>query len=308
MEVIILKKTTMIFFVLIFVVALFGNYSFMNPLGPTLVPVYYLSEYNDDVDVSYWKSLDQVIAEVTDDLDAILLPVSTGEKLNESGYRIKLAAVSMWNGFYFVSKNESINELTDFQGKDVYTLSGAGQTGDVILKGAMKILGLEPGKDFNIQYVSGPESVQMLAAGKADVILVPEPFASLSLSKVEGARKILSLKEVWNKYWENDFNIPTSGIFVSEDLSQDEVKEVLSFYKESMEKSLDNVNNTANFVSEKMNGFPIPVLIKAIEGIDFIYQEVPDINEEVIFFFDELQEVYPELVGNINYENLFYKK
>ena len=144
----------MIFLILMLVIVLFGNYSFMNPLGPTLVPVYYLSEYNDEVEVSYWKSLDQVVAEISGDIDAILLPVSTGEKLNESGYGIKLAAVSMWNGFYFVSKDESINDLIDFKGKDVYTLSGAGQTGDVILKGAMKILGLEPGKDFNIQYLN----------------------------------------------------------------------------------------------------------------------------------------------------------
>ncbi len=298
----------MIFLILMLVIVLFGNYSFMNPLGPTLVPVYYLSEYNDEVEVSYWKSLDQVVAEISGDIDAILLPVSTGEKLNESGYGIKLAAVSMWNGFYFVSKDESINDLIDFKGKDVYTLSGAGQTGDVILKGAMKILGLEPGKDFNIQYLSGPESVQMLSAGKADVILVPEPFASLSLAKVEGARKFLSLKEIWNMYWKNDFNIPTSGIFVSERLNQDQVEEILSFYKESMEKSLSDLNNTANFVSEKMNGFPVPVLLNAIEGIDFVYKEVPEIKEEVIFFFNELQEVYPELVGNLDYEDLFYKK
>jgi len=303
------KKIILSISVVLLTISIFGVYSFMNPLGPTLVPVYYLSEFNDQVEVSYWNSLDQVIAEIgKGDLDAILLPVSTGEKLNESGYNIKLAAVSMWNGFYFVTKDNSITDLSDFKGKDIYTLSGAGQTGDVILKGAMKIIGLESGKDFNIQYVSGPESVQLLAADKADIILVPEPFASLALKKIQGAEKVISLKEVWNSYWDNDYNIPTSGIFVSDNLSDEQISEILSYYKDSLEESLNDLENTVSFVSEKMNNFPVPVLLEAVQGTDFLYKEVPEINEEVIFFFDQLKIVYPESVGNLNYENLFYKK
>jgi hypothetical protein len=75
-----------------------------------------------------------------------------------------------------------------------------------------------------------------------------------------------------------------------------------------LKESLNDLDNTVSFVSEKMNNFPVPVLLEAVQGTDFLYKEVPEINEEVVFFFDQLKNVYPESVGNLNYENLFYKK
>jgi len=304
-----MKKVLMLFTVLVMLFSLsLAAHTFINPLGPTLLPI---AELFTDKGVSaggfeieFWRSMDQAIADIVSrEVDAALLPVTVGAQLSAKGVPIKLAAVSMWDGFYFVSKKK-MTDIKDLEGKTVYTLQAPGQTADVILKGLLEKKNIE---NVNMVYVAGPESVQLFAAGKAEILLLPEPFASLAVTKVPEAVKSLPIEKMWNELTGKDFSVPTSGIFVRTNLETTVADSFLLIYAQSLEMSLQKLDKSANFVSEKMGGFPVPILKKAFLSTKYEFKADNEMREAVAEYIKSINEIDNTLIGDIDFDEFFYE-
>jgi len=306
-----MKKLVITVFVLSLALVSFGI-NYMNPVGPTLIPIAELlsSDISNEVpglEINLWRSVDEAISMlVTGRAQISLLPVTVGVKLAASGVDIKLAAVSMWNGFYFISTEKSIDDIKDLVGTVIYTLQAPGQTADTILRGALESRGYEVGRDVSIVYVGGAEAVQLLASGKAKLILVPEPFASLAEARVQSVIRSMPIEDLWESFNDRRINIPTSGIFVSGSLDRSVVESFLLLYQQSMSLSLANREKTAEIVSEKMGGFPIPVLKKAMDTAGFLFADSEKAREETTIYIEKLRELDQELTGDIDLDALFF--
>lgn len=306
-----MKKLIITVFVVSLALVSFGI-NYMNPVGPTLIPIAELlsSDISNEVpglEINLWRSVDEAISMlVTGRAQISLLPVTVGVKLAASGVDIKLAAVSMWNGFYFLSTEKSIDDIKDLVGTMIYTLQAPGQTADTILRGALESRGYEVGRDVSIVYVGGAEAVQLLASGKAKLILVPEPFASLAEARVQSVIRSMPIEDLWESFNDRRINIPTSGIFVSGSLDRSVVESFLLLYQQSMSLSLANREKTAEIVSEKMGGFPIPVLQKAMDTAGFLFADSEKAREETTIYIEKLRELDQELTGDIDLDALFF--
>jgi len=310
-EVVFMKKTMITFLLVLLTVISFGL-NFINPVGPTLIPIAELlssniSEEIPGLEVNLWRSVDEAISLlVTERAQISLLPVTVGVKLAASGVDIKLAAVSMWNGFYFMSSEKAIFGIDDLIGTEVYTLHAPGQTADTIMRGALASKGYEVGRDVTVVYVGGAEAVQLLASGKAKLILVPEPFASLAETRVQGVIRSMPIEDLWSSFNDEKISIPTSGIFVSGSLDRGVVESFLLLYQQSMNLSLANREKTAQTVSEKMGGFPIPVLQKAMDTAGFLFLTAEEAKKETVIYLEKLRELNPELTGDVDLDALFF--
>jgi len=310
------KRLTITVLVLMTFVISLGNYLYINPVGPTLVPIARLIHDSPDgktiaegFSIEFWKTVDQALALViSGKAEFSLLPVTIGAKLAAEGVPIKLAAVSMWGGFYFVSRDEAIESIEDLLGKVVYTLHAPGQTADVILRGVLEKMGYEVNKDVKIVYVAGPEALQLFAAGKADILLLPEPFASLAQAKVQGSIKSMSIDELWEILSPGNGPIPSSGIFVREDVNPAVVDLFLFLYKQSLTLSLQDLDLTASIVSEAMGGFPVSILKRAFSGIDYEFKIASEIEDGITSYLKTLKELDESLVGDLNFDEFFYEK
>ncbi|PNS42483.1 ABC transporter substrate-binding protein [Mesotoga sp. B105.6.4] len=306
-----MKKLIITVFVVSLALVSFGI-NYINPVGPTLIPIAELlsSDISNEVpglEINLWRSVDEAISMlVTGRAQISLLPVTVGVKLAASGVDIKLAAVSMWNGFYFISTEKSIDDIKDLVGTVIYTLQAPGQTADTILRGALESRGYEVGRDVSIVYVGGAEAVQLLASGKAKLILVPEPFASLAEARVQSVIRSMPIEDLWESFNDRRINIPTSGIFVSGSLDRSVVESFLLLYQQSMSLSLANREKTAEIVSEKMGGFPIPVLQKAMDTAGFLFADSEKAREETTIYIEKLRELDQELTGDIDLDALFF--
>jgi len=306
-----MKKLIITVFVVSLALVSFGI-NYINPVGPTLIPIAELlsSDISNEVpglEINLWRSVDEAISMlVTGRAQISLLPVTVGVKLAASGVDIKLAAVSMWNGFYFISTEKSIDDIKDLVGTVIYTLQAPGQTADTILRGALESRGYEVGRDVSIVYVGGAEAVQLLASGKAKLILVPEPFASLAEARVQSVIRSMPIEDLWESFNDRRINIPTSGIFVSGSLDRSVVESFLLLYQQSMSLSLANREKTAEIVSEKMGGFPVPVLKKAMDTAGFLFADSEKAREETTIYIEKLRELDQELTGDIDLDALFF--
>lgn len=286
--------------------------TFINPVGPTLVPIARLLSGDGTgempgLEIILWRNVDEAISMfVTGKAQIGLLPVTVGAKLASAGVDIKLAAVSMWNGFYFISTQREIETVQDLAGAEVYTLQAPGQTADTLLKGAAQAAGLRVGSDLRIIYVGGAEAVQLLASGRANIILVPEPFATLAQTKVENTVRSMPIEKLWETFNEEHISIPTSGIFVRGDLDKNVVETFLLLYSQSMALSLADPEKTAAVVSERMGNFPVSVLERAIEKTGFRFVSSQDAKRETLIYLEKLHELDPELTGETKLDEFFF--
>ena len=73
-----------------------------------------------------------------------------------------------------------------------------------------------------------------------------------------------------------------------------------------MNLSLTNREKTAATVSEKMGGFPAPVLQKAMDTAGFLFLTAEDAREDIAIYLNRLKELDPELTGDFDIDALFF--
>ncbi|WP_175419610.1 ABC transporter substrate-binding protein [Marinitoga sp. 1154] len=249
--------------------------TFYNPLGPTLLPAagLYINKI-PTLQTSYWRNIDQAQTLVLkEQADFIVLPVALGVELINKGAKYKLAGISLWKTFYLIS-SEEIKNIEDLKGKRIITLHGPGQTADVILKIIKKIKKI----DFEIVYVtSGPEIIQLLASGKENIAVLPEPFVSLAEVKTKGKIKVqIDFQKVYASLFNlKDEKLPIAGIFVSNKKFKENpnfVKRVLDGYKTSANEFYkNNFEQALNYVYNIMQTMPKIVLQKAASRTEIFY-------------------------------------
>lgn len=280
-----MKKIFLMFFMIISILGMAFN--FYNPLGPTLLPA--AGIYNTDIEnleKGYWKNIDEAqTLLLKGQADFIVLPVALGAQIIDKGANYKLAGVSLWKTFSLVGKTD-IKSIKELENKEILTIHGPGQTGDLVLK----ILKEEKDMNFNIVYVkNGADIIQMLASGKYSYAVLPEPFVSLAEVKTSGKIKpILDIENLYANLTGQFARIPVAGLFVKNGIDQEYADKIIKEYeKSSNEYFKNNQDKAIEFVFEVMNGkMPKAVLKKAANRSYIKYIEDED---SVMKYFEVLK-------------------
>ncbi|GAB6188944.1 ABC transporter substrate-binding protein [Marinitoga arctica] len=300
-----MKKIVFLFSILIIGFSIFAG-TFYNPLGPTLLPAaeLYINKV-PTLQTYYWRNIDQAQALVLkEQADFIVLPVALGVELINKGANYKLAGISLWKTFYLVS-SQKITNVEDLNGKRIVTLHGPGQTADVILKILKKMKNI----DFEIAYVtSGPEIIQLLASGKENIAVLPEPFVSLAEIKTKGKIKTqMDLQKLYSNLFNlKDEKIPIAGIFVSNKKFSENpnfVKRVLNAYEASANDFYkNNFEEALNYVFKIMQTMPKPVLEKAASRSEIYYtkdiKNITDLYLKNLYEYGAISDIPKDLYLN----------
>jgi len=161
-----------------------------SPFSPLVMPMAHIVENRllDDVaqkvELVVWNTPDQLRAMITQgQVDFVSVPSNVAAIFYNKGIKLKMVRVSIWGVFYIISQDSSIKSLKDLKGREVY-IPFRGDQPDLIFQTVCRGQGLDPFKDFQIQYVSSPLDLTMgLLAGKIKYGLMIEPAAALAIMK-----------------------------------------------------------------------------------------------------------------------------
>ena len=157
-----------------------------------------------ECDVTFSGSPDDVRGGLlSGELDIAAVPVNMAAALyNKTGGEILTLAANTLGVLYIVEKGDTVQSMADLAGKKILA-AGQGSTPEYVINYLLEKNGLTD--SVEVEYVSEhAEAVTQMAAGNADLILVPEPFVTTALSKVEGARVALDLTQEWAKVSDAD--------------------------------------------------------------------------------------------------------
>jgi len=281
---------------------LFSAVNVLSPVGPTIVSLVGILEDKIDsaveLDIEFWTSFDQITASlVSKDADIVIVPVALGEMLYDKGMDVQLAAVTLWKSFYMVTSDIDADSLSDLKGVEIYTPQGTGQTGDVLMRYKFRELGLEVGEDVEIKYAKPPEIVGLMAKGKVKAAVVPEPFVTLMLKKVDGSEITFDLQAIWGEETGN-YRVPITGVMVRKSALVErplEISSALNAINDSIDFAMGNKDEAVALTTKYFSGMPAPVLKESLSRSEYAYKSVLKIRNEVQSFMKTINEIYPEI-------------
>ncbi|MCL0028238.1 ABC transporter substrate-binding protein [Peptococcaceae bacterium] len=287
--------------------------------GPTVISMIKMFEDNttigDKVKVNYSvaEAPNIIMSRLLNgELDIATIPSNLAAKIYNKGVPYQIAAVSVWGVLYILSNGVEINSWSDLKEKEI-ELFGKGATPDILLRYLLKQNGIDPEKDVTLNYSIGPvELAQKMIAGKVKVAVVPQPLATMVMTKNKDIKQVLDFQEEWKRIHGSDVAIPQACLVVKKELAEKHPEIVVEFLRE-YEKSINWVNENpkeAGVLLEKHNtGMKAKLAEKAIPYCNIKYMDAIAAKPVLEEYYSILHGFAPESIGGkLPDEGFYFKK
>ena len=247
---------------------------------------------------------------ISGELDMAAIPANLAAVLNKKTEgKIQMAAVNTLGVLYLLDTGESIKSIQDLAGKTVYA-TGQASTPEFAFNYLLRANGLEPGVDVEVIYKSEhAEVAALMAEGKVEYALLPQPFVSTVLSKGT-ARVALDFTEEWQKVGEEGSNLVMGAFAVRKefyDSNKQAVQDFLAEYAASIVYTNENVAEAA-ILSGKYEIIAEAVAKTAIPQCSIVYYSGEEMQIMTDAFLKVLFEADPKSVGGALPGASFYIK
>lgn len=249
---------------------------------------------------------------INGEIDVATIPTNMASMIyNKTNGNIQIAAVNTIGVLYVLSSNNDINSISDLKGHKIF-VSGKSATPEYILKYILNKNDLEIGKDVIIEYRSEHEELALLAiSGKADIVLLPEPFATQVVNKNSRFKINLNLTDEWNKISLCDSSLTMGCIAVRKQFAEQKpllFNKFLNEYEQSV-KFVNTYIEKAAELSDKHNIMMKDVALHSISKCNITFILGQEMKSKVNEFLNILFEFEPKSVGGkMPNEEFYYKK
>lgn len=283
--------------------------------GPTGMGMAYLNQQSDDGNTAYKYTInyagapDEVVGGlISGEIDIAAVPVNLAATLfNKTNGEVLTAAVNTLGVIYIVENGDTVQSMADLAGRKIVA-SGQGSTPEYALNYLLEKNGLTG--QVEVEYVSEhDEAVSALVAGKADLVMIPEPKVTAALSQLESARVAISLTDEWDKVSDTQM---ITGVLVVQKAFANEHPEILKDFLEEYKASVEFTNANPQEASQLIEKYGIipkaPVALKALPNCNIVYMDGSEMAAAVTAMLTTLYDANPTSVGgNLPGEEMFYE-
>ncbi len=235
------------------------------------------------------------------DLDIACVPANLAAVLyNKTGGQIVTLAVNTLGVLYIVENGgETVQTVADLAGRTIVA-AGKGSTPEYGLRYLLEQNGLDPDKDVTVDWKSEhAECVAALAAGTADLALLPQPFVTAAQGKLENLRVALDLTAEWDAL--DNGSAMITGVAVARRELVEERPELVDVFLREYAVSVDWVNENPAEAAELVaaNGIieSAAVAEKALPKCNIVCLTGQEMYEKLSGYLQVLAEANPEAVG-----------
>ena len=150
---------------------------------------------------SLFGSADEVTPKlIQGELDMAAIPANLASVLyNNTDGAICVIAVNTLGVLDIVEKGDTVQSIADLKGRKIYA-TGKGSTPEYTIRYVLSENGIDPDTDVTLEFRSEPtEVVSLLTAEENAVAMLPQPYVTAALGKVESLRIAIDLNEEWDR-------------------------------------------------------------------------------------------------------------
>jgi NitT/TauT family transport system substrate-binding protein len=290
-----------------------------SPFSPLVMPMahikenHLLSEVADKVELVVWNTPDQLRAMITQgQVDFVSVPSNVAAIFYNKGIKLKMVRVSIWGVFYIIGQDALPGGLNDLKGREIY-IPFRGDQPDLIFQTVCRSQGLDPVKDFHIQYVSSPLDITMsLLAGKIKHALMIEPAAAMAILKARqkgmNFKRVVDIQRELGKMAGQEPKFPNAGVVVLPKLLKrpDVIKAFAQAYDAGVSWAKKNPMPAAELAAKHVQGVNAPAFAEALEYTIFESVSGRDSRESLEKMFGWFMKLNPKSVGGKLPDQGFY--
>ena len=171
--------------------------------------------------------------------------------------------------------------------------------------------GLTPGEDVQVEYkTEHSELAALLAAGQADLALLPQPFVTSVLTQNENARAALDLTQLWEDAAQGESVLTMGCLLVQKSFAQEHPQALATFLKEYQE-SVDYVTDENNLdevstLIEEQGIITKAVAQKALPQCNIVFETGDQMKTDLTTYYQVLFDADPTSVGGSMPADDFY--
>ena len=246
---------------------------------------------------------------ISGEADIAAIPSNAAAALwNKTGGKIKIVASNTYNVLRVLTNDDGISDFDDLRGRTVYC-SGEGTTVQYFIEKIFAEKGLKVGEDVTIEYAAEhSETVTLAKQGKADTVILPEPFATQLLMGEESYRQAFDLNAAIE-----ELGLPiVMGVYaVRTEFAEKYPEKVRAFVEQDAKQSHEMLLNDTDAVAQLIEQYDImkaAVAKASVPNCAIVYKYGDEMTERLDALFKMLYEVNPQSVGgNVPDETVYFK-
>lgn len=245
---------------------------------------------------------------ISGDVDIALVPANVSSILYaKTDGKVQCIDINTLSVLCLIDRTGTVTELTDLAGKTVY-MTGKGTTPQYTMEYLLDQAGVAD--QVTLEYGSEPsEALAQLQQHEDACALLPQPYATVALSKVEGAQLAFNLGDEWTRYAPEGSQLVTGVTIVRGEFMSDHPSAVTAFL-EAQKASVEAVNSdpeaAAKIVAEKGIIDNEAVVAKAIPECGIVCMTGDEMQEALHGYLSVLFDMDPSSVGGSMPEDDFY--
>jgi len=266
-----------------------------------------LNDVAKNVKFVMWKSPDELRAlTLRGKANFIAVPTNVAANLYNKGVDIKLQNVSVWGILGMLTRDKNKKTLADFKGCEI-VMPFRGDMPDIVFQEIAKKKGLDPKKDFKIQYVSSPiDAMQMLIMRRVDNALLVEPAISMALRKTHSfPLKLIApdlyrsadLQQEWGEVFHVKGKIPQAGMATIGKINPYIVKRFNEEYAKALQWYKTHPQEAGKLVNKYIPMLTPEAVADSISHVQLDDVDAKDAKEDLKFFFNVLKQNNPKIIG-----------
>lgn len=291
------------------------------PPGPMAIPMAYLTvndklaDIAEETDLVIWENADQLRAIVAGGQgDFVTMPSNNAAVFYNKDLKLQLLDISVWNITYLVTRDAEAASFADIKGQSL-VVSLQGSVPDVMFQYLAAKEGLDPQKDFKLQYATDPtQAAQLLLAGKVDNAVLSEALATAVLLQTKDAEKPLRKAFAFDKAWQQatgaSAQTPIAGTVATPSV-MDKPDVIAVFEREyaaAVEWMLTNPEEAGKLVETELPqlGLKAPVMTESMKSITWKHTPAAEARASLEAFYTALSDLNPQVIGGKLPDDGFY--
>ncbi len=300
------------------------NIVFAVPFAPVSYPVLKmiedkaLSESGKKLELIIWKTPDQLKALIAGhQADFFAVPSNVAATFYNKGLDVKLLNISIWRAMWLVSRSNDKKTLADFKGETI-AMPFKGDMPHIVFMELAKKQGLDPEKDFNLEYVPSPmDAAKKMIMRRVDNALLIDPAVSIVIEKSKkGFTSVIApdiyrsvdIQNEWGRLFKTKNELPIAGMIAGGDVLKDTalVNAFIAEYKEATQWCMAHPQETAEIVVKYIPQLNQKGVEEAMRNVSLHADNAQQAEPMLKAFYQVLYDSKPALIGGKMPDESFY--
>ncbi len=303
-----------------------NNIVFAVPFAPVSYPILKMiddgkfQQGKKKLELLIWKTPDQLKSMVAgNQADIFAAPSNVGAIFYNKGLDVKLLNISIWRAIWLVSRSNDKKTLADFKGETI-AMPFKGDMPQIVFMELAKKQGLNPEKDFKLEYVPSPmDAAQKMIMRRVDNAMLIDPAVSIVIEKSKKGLisvvapdiyRSVDIQNEWGRLFKTKNEIPFAGIMGKGEILKDTIliNDFINEYAKATKWCMENPEEAAKIVVKYIPQLSEKGVSEAMRNVILRADDALKAKVPLTKFFEVLYKSKPALIGGKMPDNDFYFK